>query len=284
MEDIWGTFQLKEILQNDPLTKTLVLLGTLNNKEAIVSLRKKKFNDISISDLILPAIIDGNLTETYANDIYRKFVLALPEEIDVSVIFPASSRDISKNRVSEKIIFHETPEIYEEKILPWILEMSFSKIQWILNILNGTSDQEEIIHLNSRFVFMPDFKWDGKDLDTLHCLAIVTDPSLYSLRDLNGSHIDLLEEIRDVGLGEIYRVYNLPDDKIKIFIHYHPSYYRLHIHFVNIETVNGGTDISKAHLLDDVIDNISIIDDYYEKKTFTYSLNVDSELYRIIHQ
>ena len=46
----------------------------------------------------------------------------------------------------------------------------------------------------------------------------------------------------------------MPDDRLRIYLHYQPSYYHLHVHFAHLQLdLGGGAAVGKAYLLDDVI-------------------------------
>ena len=49
------------------------------------------------------------------------------------------------------------------------------------------------------FILIPDMKWDGKDLNSLYLQAIVHKHGLKSVRDLNKSHLPLLNNILEEG-------------------------------------------------------------------------------------
>lgn len=51
---------------------------------------------------------------------------------------------------------------------------------------------------------------------------------------------------------------------MRSFIHYHPSYYHFHVHFVHSDLVTANCSVGKAHLLEDVIENIRHRDTYYQ--------------------
>ena len=51
--------------------------------------------------------------------------------------------------------------------------------------------------------------------------------------------------------------YGLTADQLRVFIHYQPSYYHLHVHFMHIRRDAGaGMAVGKAHLLSDIIGEI----------------------------
>lgn len=105
--------------------------------------------------------------------------------------------------------------------------------QWITNILEHKAEQENVIYedpdKDNGFVLVTDFKWDGQT-DTLKLLALPFQ-KIRSLRQLNGSHLSLLKNIRDAGTAAISKKFNIPTSQLRIYFHYQPSYYYLHVHF-----------------------------------------------------
>lgn len=47
--------------------------------------------------------------------------------------------------------------------------------------------------------------------------------------------------------------YGVPASQLRLFVHYQPSYYHLHVHFVHVSVASHGTSAGKAIVLDDVI-------------------------------
>lgn len=48
--------------------------------------------------------------------------------------------------------------------------------------------------------------------------------------------------------------YGVRADELRIFVHYQPSYYHLHVHFLHTKHDAGASMAAgKAHLLDDII-------------------------------
>ncbi len=82
------------------------------------------------------------------------------------------------------------------------------------------------------------------------------------------------------GSQAIQDKYGVSADQLRIYLHYQPTYYHLHIHFNHIKSDCAGTGAGKAHLLQEVIDNISLWPDYYQKKTLTYYLKANDVLFK----
>ncbi|AYV82038.1 MAG: hypothetical protein Homavirus4_1, partial [Homavirus sp.] len=137
-------------------------------------------------------------------------------------------------------------------------------LTWMYNILDGVSEQDNILFQNEYFVLLPDIKWDGKNMDGVYCLAIVKDRSIRSIRDLNDTHITMLENVYEYGMQTIKTVYNVESSKLRAYFHYHPTYWHLHIHFNLIKNKMKGCIIDIAHSLLSVINNIKIARNYYQ--------------------
>ena len=77
----------------------------------------------------------------------------------------------------------------------------------------------------------------------------------------------------------ILDTYGVPSSQLHVYIHYQPSYYHLHVHFTHIKLEAPGFGADRAHLLSDVIENIEQMNDYYKKKTLTYTVRSGDDLY-----
>ncbi|KOB72995.1 putative histidine triad protein member [Operophtera brumata] len=64
----------------------------------------------------------------------------------------------------------------------------------------------------------------------------------------------------------------VPGTQLRIYLHYQPSFYHLHIHFTYLRHEAPGIHAEKAHLLDSVIDNIQMMGDYYQKASLPFTI------------
>jgi m7GpppX diphosphatase len=71
--------------------------------------------------------------------------------------------------------------------------------------------------------------------------------------------------MKKVTLNIIETKYGLKEENLKIFFHYNPSTYHLHIHFINIYYTNAGSSVEYSHDLDIVIFNLNLDTNYYKK-------------------
>jgi len=200
------------------------------------------------------SIIKNKLT--LKNDIYEKYEATA--QVDGELII---CNDISLMPRSEKKIVGETYEEY----LRYLHKRDPKKDQWIYNIIDGTSEQKSILYRDEKCIVIPTYMWDSKNVDQLHILCITTDITLLSIRSLNSSHIELLEHMKRTTIQIIKNKYNINEYQLKMFFHYEPSTYHLHIHFVNVAHHESRSSVEYSHDLNSVIFNLSICCDYYQR-------------------
>lgn len=163
-------------------------------------------------------------------------------------------------RLNQKI----TKESYNDYLIR-ASKRNSSKDQWIKDIVSGKIHTENIIFQNDNFVMFPPAKWDTKDMTKFHMLAFVKDFSVRSMRDLDGSHINLLEDILNTGCEQIVKKYDIKQDKLKIYIHYPPSSWILHVHFNVIEDNSSSSSVEYSNSLYNIIINLKLNSNYYKQ-------------------
>ena len=94
------------------------------------------------------------------------------------------------------------------------------------------------------FVLLPDAKWDQSVVSTLYCLAIVNRRDLLSIRSLTQEHLGLLQNILEKGCNTIMERFGVPREKLRIFFHYHPTFY--HLHFCHLQYDNPVPDARRS--------------------------------------
>ncbi|XP_077967395.1 m7GpppX diphosphatase-like [Styela clava] len=275
------------VVLNEVKEKKLVFLhGKVgeDNKDAVVILEKRPF-DTSPKGLKSLFSEETKLRQDLLNDIYSTYA-AVPTsphtEIKTTVIYPATTKHIEKYTKQEVEVIEETGDDYKQITLPYLKEENRFSVQWVFNILDKKSESERIVFEDPDpeigFILLPDMKWDLKDIESLYLMALVHRHDLKSLRDLNKDHLPLLKNIKQRGEDAIQEKYGVKKHKLRIYFHYQPSYYHLHIHFTNIAFDAPGSSVTRAHLLTDVIENIEFMSDYYQKKTMTFVGKRDDKL------
>lgn len=164
------------------------------------------------------------------------------------------------NDIEPIIKFQETYENY----INFIKKYDSKKDRWIYDIIDGYKEQDKIIFKNDILIVIPSITWNN-NINKLHILAISTDKSIRCLRELNSSHIQLLEYVKKQTLAIILYKYNLTENNLKIFFHYDPSTYHIHIHFMNLKFRTMKSSVEYSHDINNVIFNLEIDTDYYKK-------------------
>nr|CAG4643223.1 EOG090X06NK [Ilyocryptus agilis] len=264
----FGRFTYKRTLREDLESRTVAVEGTFDvSSPAVILLEKTPFT----SDEVLGVLSsDTQLLKIFHNDIYGSF-LCYPEKnfnaLKATVIHPATEKHIEKYSERDRYLIEETPSIYKSVTLPHIEESKFN-IQWVFNILEHKKEADRIVFEDpdpeQGFILLPDLKWDCRTISNLYLTGIVKKKGIKSLRDLTVEHLPMLKNIFEKGSASITEKYGLPKSQQRIYIHYQPTYYHLHVHFTSLQFTPPGCSVERAHLLSDVIRNIELFPCYYQ--------------------
>ncbi|XP_077161602.1 m7GpppX diphosphatase [Paroedura picta] len=277
---------VRKVLRESARDKTIFLHGQVtgasgDGTDAVVILEKTPFQEENIAELLKK---HTKLQPQMSNDIYSTYHLYLPpelNEIKTTVVYPATEKHLQKYLRREVYLIQETGADYKTITLPFIESQSFS-IQWVYNILEKKAEADRIIYENpdptDGFVLIPDLKWDQKQLDDLYLIAICHCRGIKSLRDLTAEHLPLLKNISKEGKEAIVKRFGVAGAQLRVYLHYQPSYYHLHVHFTALSYDAPGSSVERAHLLSDVIDNLELDSSYYRKRTLTFALRADEPL------
>ena len=223
------------------------------------------WTDGTVKKKIIPGqVVDWTkyqvLNTSLQNDLYEKHQVEVLVRGEMLVC-----NDVSKMKVYNKKISKESYEEYLEKIN--IREPA--KDKWVYNILDGVSEQSDIIYQDDQCICIPSYTWTGKsdssEVNKLHVLCFPRDKSLRCIRSLDATHINLLTHMKAKSIDIIKAKYNLDEPDFKMYFHYEPSTYHLHIHFVNVEHTEINSSVEYSHELDLVIFNLGLDSDYYKK-------------------
>ena len=223
------------------------MLSSINKEQG------KKYTFISNINWVENTILDE---EIFSNDIYKKYkatISNLPGEL-------VMCSDISKTDGFCKKIISETYQEY----LDLISQRDFSKEQWVYNILDGVAEQDKILYRDELIVVVPNYTWDGSDLSKMYLLTFPIARSLHTIRDLTNQQVGLLKHIKNQTLQVIKSKYGFDSDIIKIYIHYAPSTYHLHVHFVLISNTDANSSVEYSHELNGVIQILEAKSDFYQ--------------------
>jgi m7GpppX diphosphatase len=238
-------------------------------------------------------------------------------DYSVEMISPATDAKVDRERPQTTAFFEESAGMYSS-VSRLLIEASLSKdeaklraklsisgadpihsrIGWLHNVLSGSKEAERVLHTDDTMLINVDTKWASHpdcnttpraewlghpSVDALYCLAIVRDTALPTLRELRATHLPMLRAVRGQGCAAIKRVYGVDGDQLRIFLHYHPQFYHLHVHFTRAH-VNPGCEAERAHLLSDVIQNLEGDSEYYANRTITVRLKERDILYAALRE
>ncbi|EGN92531.1 hypothetical protein SERLA73DRAFT_79467 [Serpula lacrymans var. lacrymans S7.3] len=276
-------FAFERLLNEDPASHSLALLGTLPATAGDVPQRLPAILRVERTPLSadFPRHLSSGLVQDYSWLFAWFGTRSEIPDVKISVIFPATEVHIRKYTKQEILMVHETPEIYDRIVKPYILSFPPSRTLWVDDLLSGKSEADRILYKDEAsdygYIILPDMKWDMTTVSALYLVAIAQSRAIRSLRDLRKHHLGMLKSIRRESLKIVREKWDLLEGGIRLFVHYQPSYYHFHVHIVNANQSGYlGSTVGQAHLLDDIISMLEIdIDDgssILEKMTFTYGL------------
>ncbi|CAH6859983.1 Dcps [Phodopus roborovskii] len=202
-----------------------------------------------------------------------------------TVVYPATEKHLQKYMRQDLRLIRETGDDYRNITLPHLESQSLS-IQWVYNILDKKAEADRIVFENpdpsDGFVLIPDLKWNQQQLDDLYLIAICHRRGIRSLRDLTPEHLPLLRNILQEGQEAILKRYQVTGDRLRVYLHYLPSYYHLHVHFTALGFEAPGSGVERAHLLAEVIENLECNPKHYQERTLTFALRTDDPLLQLL--
>jgi hypothetical protein len=231
------------------MTNTIdTIIKNDDNTYRIIVNKPEKLDDIIVNDIIM------------TNDIFSKFNINLKGEM----IIYKSNENIEYKSRKYRTLHKETYEQYINKIN----KINPSNTLWVQNIITGISEQDKIIYSDDQFILLPNFTWNESYMEKFHLLALIKSNEIKSIRDLTNNDIPLLEHIHKQSLLEIKKKYNVDENKLKIYFHYPPSTWQLHIHFITNDNIYTSSSGEYTYMLNQVIFNLKLDGDYYKKIIF----------------
>ena len=192
--------------------------------------------------------------KTLENDVYEKYEATAIVDGELIIC-----KDFTQMKQRVKKLVQEDYETY----LQTLEKRDVKKDIWIYNIIDGISEQEAILHRDDKCIVFINYFWDGKDIDKLQLLCMPIDKELRTIRSLQLCDVELLEHMKSVTLQVIREKYGVEEEYIKMYFHYEPSTYHLHIHFVNTASNQLHSSVEYSHELNSVIFNLKMNSYYY---------------------
>ncbi|XP_032954131.1 m7GpppX diphosphatase isoform X1 [Rhinolophus ferrumequinum] len=287
-------FRVKKVLRESARDKILFLHGKVNEasgdgngEDAVVILEKTPFQVEQVAQLLMGS---PELQLQFSNDIYSTYHMFPPRQlsdIKTTVVYPVTEKHLQKYLRQDLRLVRETGGDHKNITSPHLASQSLS-IQWVYNILDKKAEADRIVFENpdpsDGFVLIPDLKWNQQQLDDLYLIAICHRRGIRSLRDLTAEHLPLLRNILREGQEAILQRYQVPADRLRVYLHYLPSYYHLHVHFTALGFEAPGSGVERAHLLAEVIENLEHDPEYYQQRTLTFALRADEPLLQLLQE
>jgi len=274
-EALLPQFELERVLNQDQDGRRISLLGSISSQPALITVERAAFpSDAAAVKPLLSSLT--NTTNLGANDIYRWYMANqsaspnanTPPDLKLNLICPCTSKHVAKYSSQRCRYVTETPPIYNTYILPYIRsQRALGRLDWIYNILDGRTEQEDVILRCSwdtldGFLLLPDLNWDRKTVESMHLLGLVQRRDIYSLRDLRKSHVPWLKELRSSVVKAATSVFpgQIEEDEVKCYVHYQPTYYHFHVHVVHVMLEAGTTQsVGKAFSLENLISQLEYV-------------------------
>lgn len=275
-EKVLSEFKYEETLSDDPTLKQTALLGRFEGQPCVVILTRNH----------IPPVVStpgGRLPVEHfkcldSNDVFTWGLVEVPGGAKVDIINPASEYLIEKHRSKPKRVVTETPDLYKRVVKPYIATMHDSH-DWVRQILYHGAEADSVLYRDDDFVLIPNWKWDRKTMSALYLLAIVKRDDLASIRDLKSDDIPFLEHTKNQILKVVGKKYGLEPSQVKLYFHYQPSYYHLHIHvaYVGLEQ----SDFGRSILFDNVLDIVRM--QGMEHATLSYIVSEGHKLWQLLN-
>lgn len=306
----WDSFRDVRVLSSDAHAKSIAVLGICTSAAhpagapTLVIAQRHGFDgaaDVLAALRARTGPADMRMAVLSENDVYRYCALeALPAQgpalpvARFTAVHPASERHIAKYSSQSRVLVRESPEDYAAVTRPYI--ESLAAPAWVGNLLSDVRARrplppgELLVHAEHLddaargFAVFADSKWDRRDMRSLYMLVLPVRADVRSLRDLDATHLPLLEGIHAAVSGAVPAAVArgvlgavpaeaLGARNLRCFVHYQPTYYHLHVHVVHADHELPGMAVGASHLLDDIIENIRAVQrDYYQRRTLTYSV------------
>ncbi|KAH6659221.1 HIT-like domain-containing protein [Truncatella angustata] len=301
-------FQFERVLKQDEGGRRIHLYGHVENQPALLVLERAPFPDAPEYLSALPANL-RSLTNLGNNDIYSWFLGSggpvLQEDgrdkfadYKIDLVCPCTDKHIKKHSKQGHRLVTETPEIYRDKVRPYMqTNRDEGRLNWVYNIIEGRKEAEDVIYRtplgrdgDEGFLMLPNLHWDRETIEALHLLGIVERRDLWSLRDLKKKHIQWLKHMRAKMIDATVQKYpQIEQDQLKLFFHYQPTYFHLHIHVVHVNLEGTSTQsVGKAIDLDSVVEQLEMMhgDDETGMDTISlgYTVGEESELWTDIFE
>ncbi|CAD7954904.1 unnamed protein product [Amoebophrya sp. A25] len=220
-------------------------------------------------------------------------------DLQLSLVLPADRRDVYKATPEKIVRLLETPELYTNVTKKKFVEnpKTVTRDAWVRNILRKEAEQDRVLFETEKYLVVKDSKWvdeadekvgeedttcttsstsktTAKEAQNLHCLLLLKDETIRSLRDLKGEkHLPVLTKVFEEIIPSLSKTYSIPETNFLSFVHYHPTFWYFHVHIMTAENPMFASNKDHTNLV------LSIFDRFHKLEIITALLEADSEHY-----
>ncbi|KAH8680983.1 putative mRNA decapping hydrolase [Xylariales sp. PMI_506] len=307
-EALLPKFQFERVLNQDEGGRRINLYGHVEAIPALLVVERAPFPDAPEYLSALPSNL-RSLTNLGNNDIYFWFLGSGAPALEnnekdkfadfkMTLICPCTDKHIKKHSKQGYRFVVETPKIYRDHVRPFMqANREAGRLNWVYNIIEGKKEVEDVIYRtplgrdgDEGFLMLPNLHWDRKTIEAMHLLCIVERRDLWSLRDLKKKHIPWLKHMKAKAVHATIETYpQIEEDQLKLFCHYQPTYYHLHIHVVHVMLEATSTQsVGKAVGLDSIIEQLESMggdeETGMDTLSMSYTVGEESDLWTDIFE
>ena len=177
----------------------------------------------------------------------------------------------------KRVVVYETAELFWSPPMQQHIESEIVKSRWIYRVMDGTQEADQVLYSNDHYMIIPD-RDALNDSRVLNWMVIFKDQQLRSVRDLRGSHLDMLRAVKDQ-LGKLI------DGPLMLYFHKPASVWQLHLHVASpCDAIRTTNDVQKVLFLEDCISFMELDPNFFHKVTMTYMINARHPVARILNQ
>ena len=162
------------------------------------------------------------------------------------------------------IYYYESNKDYINIRLPFIKKNIKENTKWIDKMFH--TNHPDVIYRYDEFILAK----DRKSINNKFYILAIPRKQIYNIRHLTKQDIPILLDMKRAGINYAK---SIGIDKLKIFFHYIPSIYQLHLHFCAEDHNMVVEDAS--YYLDDVIKGLEKDSSYWWNYEFKIKYNVD---------
>ena len=234
----------------------IINFGQINKKPAII-ISKYKIEDFKF---ILDKLELVDKKNNYWTFKYN--------DENINLIYPCDKYLVNKSK--KFIIIHETKNQYNNKILPYINSIFTENTKWIYNMINKEYEKDKLIFKDEEIFVCKDLVWKTDDIENFYILAFPIQ-KLKTIRDLRKKHIPILQKMKQLCV-ETAANFDLNENQLYFFFHYHPSFYHLHLHCCIINHKELSPKFLRCKMLHSVIKNLERNSYYYKNSTIDFEI------------